>query len=83
MFGGSFVTLVVAFGLLQWRIQDFPEEGAPTFGGGATCNFAKCSKKKKLHEIERIWTRGEERIPHAPLDTPLFCPEILGNGGDL
>ena len=33
---------------LQWRIQDFPEEGAPTY------DFAKISQK--LHEIERIWT---------------------------
>ena len=44
----------------QWRIQDFPEEGAPTLqagGGGApTYNFAKFSQK--LHEIERIWTPG-------------------------
>ena len=32
----------------QWRIQDFPEEGAPTY------DFAKISQK--LHEIETIWT---------------------------
>ena len=39
---------------LQWRIQDFPEEGAPTPRGGApTYDFAKFSQK--LHEIERIW----------------------------
>ena len=39
----------------QWRIQDFPEEGAPTLQGGApTYDFAKFSQK--LHEIERIWT---------------------------
>ena len=36
--------------LIQWRIQDFPEEGAPTY------DFAKFSQK--LHEIERIWTPG-------------------------
>ena len=41
----------------QWRIQDFPEEGAPTLQeGGATYDFAKISQK--LHEIERIWTPG-------------------------
>ena len=41
----------------QWRIQDFPEEGAPTLQGGApTYDFAKFSPK--LHEIERIWTPG-------------------------
>ena len=33
----------------QWRIQDFPEVGAPTY------NFVKFSQK--LHEIERIWPR--------------------------
>ena len=40
----------------QWRIQDFPEEGAPTLGGRQHTilpNFPK-----KLHEIERIWTPG-------------------------
>ena len=39
----------------QWRIQDFPEEGAPTPQGGApTYDFANFPRK--LHEIERIWT---------------------------
>ena len=42
----------------QWLIQNFPELGAPIQ------NFAKISEK--LHEIERIWTRGA-RIPRAPL----------------
>ena len=45
----------------QWRIQDFPEEGAPTPRGGApTYDFAKFSPK--LHEIERIWTPGGARV---------------------
>ena len=45
-------------GVVQWRIQDFLEEGEPTLqGGGApTYDFAKFSQK--LHEIERIWTPG-------------------------
>ena len=42
----------------QWRIQDFPEVGAPTLQGAPTYDFAKFSEK--LHEIERIWTLGEE-----------------------
>ena len=42
----------------QWRIQDFPEEGAPTPHGGANIRFCQIF----LHEIERIW---------APLDPPL------------
>ena len=46
----------------QWRIQDFPEEGAPTY------DFAKFSQK--LHEIERIWTGGASLSPH--LDPPLL-----------
>ena len=34
-----------------------PKVGAPTLGGGVpTYDFAKFSQK--LHEIERIWTRG-------------------------
>ena len=48
----------------QWRIRDFPEEGAPTPQGGApTYEFAKISRK--LHEIERIW------LPRASLALPL------------
>ena len=42
---------------MQWRIQDFPEVGAPTSRRGApTYDFAKISQKP--HEIERIWTPG-------------------------
>ena len=43
-------TLVVLQWCWQWRIQDFPEVGAPTY------DFAKISQK--LHEIERIWAPG-------------------------
>ena len=51
---------------IQWRIQDFPEEGAPTPRGGApTYEIAKFSEK--LHEIERIWTpRGGARPSRPP-----------------
>ena len=45
--------------LIQWRIQDFPEEGAPTYG------FTKFSQK--LHEIERISTGGGEWALDPPL----------------
>ena len=49
----------------QWRIQDFPEEGAPTPQGGApTYEIAKFSEK--LHEIERIWTPGGGARPSRP-----------------
>ena len=52
---------------MQWRIQDFPEVGAPTLRGAPTYDFAKFSQK--LHEIERIWTLV--RVPRTPLDRPL------------
>ena len=52
--------------VLQWRIQDFPEEGAPTPGCGAPkYDFAKFCQK--LHEIERIWTLvGGGACPSRP-----------------
>ena len=50
----------------QWRIQDFPEEGAPTPQGGTpTYDFAKISPK--LHKIERIWGPGGGVVPCTPL----------------
>ena len=48
----------------QWRIQDFPEVGAPTLQGAPTHDFTKISPK--LHEIERIWT-PRHCIPRATL----------------
>ena len=41
---------------LQWRIQDFPDVGAPTLGGRQHTISPKFSPK--LHEIEIIWTPG-------------------------
>ena len=35
---------------LQWRVQDFPEEGAPTLKEAIIWPFFP----QKLHEIERI-----------------------------
>ena len=37
----------------------------PTPRGAPTYDFAKLSQK--LHEIERIWTRGGARVPRARL----------------
>ena len=49
---------------MQWRIQDFPEEGAPTPKSAIILQFF-CQKP---HENERIWTpRGGARVPGAPL----------------
>ena len=61
----------------QWRIQDFPEVGTPTPGGGApTYDFAKFSQK--LHEIERIWTRGAR--PSRPIRSAT-APRTTKAGG--
>ena len=57
--------------MLQWRIQDFPEAGAPTLRVWVPANdSAKISQK--LHEIERIWTPRGVHVPRAPaLDLPV------------
>ena len=36
---------------VQWRIQDFPEVGAPTLQGTPTYDFAKFPPKMKLKEF--------------------------------
>ena len=56
--------------MTQWRIQDFPEEGAPTPWGAATYDFAIFSQK--LHEIKIIWAPGA-RVPRAPLRSATVC----------
>ena len=48
----------------QWRIQDFPEEGALTPKGGAPTYYL-ANFSQKLHENEEILGRGE-RVPRAP-----------------
>ena len=53
----------------QWRIQDFPEEGAPTY------DFAKFSQK--LHEIERIWTRGGASKILLCRSATAFSPDLF------
>ena len=54
---------------IQWWIQDFPEEGAPTPRGGGNLQF--CQISEKLHEIKRIWIPGV-RPSRPPLDPPLI-----------
>ena len=46
----------------QWRIQDFPQGGAPT--PKIAIIFSKFCWK--LHENERIWTPRGGRVPGAP-----------------
>ena len=53
-------------GINQWRIPDFPEEGAPTPKSAIILPFF-C---QKLHGNERIWTRGGGRVARVP-DAPL------------
>ena len=61
---GNFKLFENGFEILQrqrirdkWWIQDFPEVGVPALEGeGATYDFARVFQK--LHETERIWTRG-------------------------
>ena len=61
---------VFIFYCYQWRIQDFPKEGAPTpRRGGANIRF--CQIFPKTAWIERIWTPRGARVPCAPLDPPL------------
>ena len=38
----------------QWRIQDFPEEGAPTLKGGGAPTYYLPNFSRKLHENEEI-----------------------------
>ena len=52
----------------QWRIQDFPQGGAPTPKSAIIFQFYP----RKLHENERIWTPGGGARPwRPPLDPPM------------
>ena len=62
----------------QWRIQDFPEEGAPTLKEAIIWPFFS----QKLHEIERIWNPGGARIPGAPLRSANVDDSYLGSWRD-
>ena len=54
----------------QWRIQDFPEEGALTPKGGAPTYYLAIFSLK-LHENEEIWgQRGGARMRAPPAPPP-------------
>ena len=55
----------------QWRIQDLPEEGAPTPQEAPTYDFAKNSQN--LHAINRIWTTGGGARPLCPPRSAFVC----------
>ena len=60
----------------QWRIQDFPEEGALTPKGGAPIYYL-ANFSRKLHENEEILgQRGGARPSRPPLDPPLVIDSI-------
>ena len=55
---------------IQWRIQDFPGEGAPTPKGGAPTYYL-ANFSRKLHENKEIWGhRGGARLSRPPLRSP-------------
>ena len=62
---------------MQWRIQDFPEEGHQLSRGAPTYDFAKFPQK--LHEIERIWTPGggSTRPKFYYVGPPLLCVDLF------
>ena len=60
----------------QWRIQDFPEGGAPTPKSAIILQIF-C---QKLHENERIWTPGRGG-GRASLASPLL-DTIGGSNGE-
>ena len=63
--------MCLCFILDQWRIQDFPERGAPTLKGALTYYLPNFSQK--LHENEEILAGGGAHpwCP-TPLDMPLW-----------
>ena len=82
---------ILEYHRFQWRIQDFPEGGAPTLRGAPTYYLPNFSGK--LHENEEILAEKWGRAP--PLDPPLdlqkesfvqrpfsiFGPFLTGRGG--
>ena len=57
---------------VQWRIQDFPDGGAPTPEGGAPTYYLT-NFSQKLHENEENLTqRGGRASLRPPLDPPML-----------
>ena len=50
----------------QWRIQDFPEEGALTPKGGGAPTYYLANFSRKLHENEEILDQRGGRASLAP-----------------
>ena len=57
--------------IVQWRIQDFPEEGAPTpRGGEPTYDLAKFSQENCM-KLKEFGPLGGHASLAPPLDPPL------------
>ena len=52
--------------LLQWRIQDFPEEGAPIPEGGETQPIIWPIFPKNCMKIKKSQARGRAHVPRVP-----------------
>ena len=66
---------------LQWRIQDFPEEGAPTPQGGANIRFCQIFPKTAWN-----WKNldpGRARVPRTPLRSATALHEITFQRVDI
>ena len=59
----------------QWRIQDFPEGGAPIPKLGLFCKFFA----ENCMEMKEFGPRGETR-PCRPLDPPMYLVLHTPNG---
>ena len=58
----------------QWRIQDFPEEGAPTPQGGANIRFCQ-NFPKTAWNWKNLDPQGGRASLTPPLDPPLIIVE--------
>ena len=57
---------------MQWRIADFPGEGAPTPQGGCQHTILPYFPKNCM-KLKEFGPPGGVRVPRAPLDLPLQC----------
>ena len=61
---------------MQWRIQDFPEEGAPTSRGGANIQFCQ-NFPKTAWNWKNLDPRGRAHLKFYYVDPPLVCKTLF------
>ena len=61
---------------MQWRIQDLPEEGAPTPWGHANIRFCQIFPKTAWN-WKNLDPQGGARSSRPPLDPPLVCTRLI------